>query len=255
MALLDFQHQLFGRNKLWGATVGTADLPTSAGIGDWTIGDIVVNLAAGVGTPSMWSVSAVGATGTPTFNIIGLSGGANQIRSVAAATTLLSSDVYLFVTAAAAVTLPAPSAALGTHKFTIKPTAQPVTVTAAGGSFDGVATGSVTLSSQQSIEVFTDTTNWFSVGTYAINGGPVRSVTSPGTLQATDNYIVATAGQITISPVANWVLGRISVVHAGAASVTVTPTAGTVNGAAALTLGANANAQIFTDGTNFFTAN
>ena len=161
MALLDFRDSFAGgRNRVWWATVGASDLPTTGGIGDWTVGDIVWNLAPGAGGPSRWVCNTVSAAGAPTF--------------------------------------------------------------------------------------LTD----------VVAGGTIKTLVPPATISPTDFFDNSPAGALTLPPVAGFIVGKVVTIHATASSVTITPTSpSTVNGAAALTLTANANAQLLTDGTNWFTSN
>jgi hypothetical protein len=251
MALLDAKEFQFGRQNVWGTTVGAADLPTTNTSGIIQLGDIVLNLSGTIGAPAYWICTTAGTS--PVFSVAGTTGIANALRSVAGSATLATSDHFLFITAAGTVTLPAPSTALGIHDYTIKATAQPVTITAASGNLDGVATGSITLSSYEAVNVFTDATNW-----YTVVRDPeyqIRTAAPPATLSVLDKYVLSPAGALTLPAPAGYTIGRETIVHATASSVTITPTSGNINGGAAVTLAANANSRIFTDGTNFYTAN
>jgi hypothetical protein len=252
MAFLDAKEFQFGRQNVWGVTVGASDLPSSPGSsGVFQVGDIAINLSGTVGAPLYWQITTVTATAI-TWTAADSLGGSNSLRSVAGATTLLSSDKYLVISAAGTVTLPAPSTTLGAHSYTVKATGQPVTITAAsGGNLDGVTLGSITLSLEESCNLFSDSvSNWYTIDRdipYQINKPSL-----PYTLSNTDRYLIVGAGAITLGAVAGYGIGQPFTVHATASSVTITPSAGSLNGAAASTLAANAQQTLICDGTNWF---
>lgn len=163
MALLDFQQQFLGRNKMWGATAGVADLPTTGLPGDWTVGDQVVNLnLAAVGLPPMWTCVAVTNAGNPTFAAHGLMRGTTEVKTVTEPYTVASTDVYL-LSPAGSMALPASSSFPGGMPVSIRATASSVTITPASGQINGAA--AVTLTSGQTAIVYTDqSTNWYTEG-------------------------------------------------------------------------------------------
>lgn len=65
--------------------------------------------------------------------------------------------------------------------------------------------------------------------------------------------LLVPAGTLTLPDPATQTSGERSTVYATAASVTLAPAAGQIDGAAAKTLAANAHATIMTDGTNWYT--
>ncbi len=347
MALLDTKEYQFGVQNVWATTVGVADLPSTNTSGVIQLGDQVINLSGAIGAPAYWVCTTAGSS--PAWSAVGTTGGAVAARTAAGSTTLLSTDRYVFVSAAGTVTLPAPSTALAAHIYTVKALAQPVTLTAAsGGNLDGTTLGSAVIETNQTVDLFTNgLTQWYSIGrdfqqnTRTVAGNTtllntdrfvfisaagtvtlpaptamsaglpvvvkataqpvtltaasganldgttlgsavielnqsftvtsdgltnwysvgrdfqqqVRTASPPATLSVTDRIVLSGAGALTLPAPAGYSVGYPFVVHATAASVTITPASGNINGAAAVTLGANANAQIFCDGTNFFTMN
>lgn len=90
------------------------------------------------------------------------------------------------------------------------------------------------------------TPTWSPVGT----GGLVTSNTlSAVTLTAGSQYVISSAGTITIPAAANLPTGQVIVINATASSVTITPASGSISGAASITLTANQNAAIISNGT------
>jgi hypothetical protein len=251
MALLDAKEFNFGRQNIWAATVGASDIPSTNTSGVIQVGDLIRNLSGTIGQPEVWVCTTAGTS--PVWTSAGIVGTNNASRSVAVNATLASTDRYLFVTAAASVTLPAPTSTLNTHSYDIKATAQPVTITAAsGGNLDGVTLGSIYLSTNQDVTLYTDgLTNWYTVGRdYS------EHTNTPGAAYTlsplSDRYILAQAGTITVPAPASWPLGQTFTIYATASSVTIAPASGNINGVAAVTLAANHAGTYFTDGTNFF---
>lgn len=248
MALLDAKEFQFGRQNVWATTVGAADLPTTNNSGIIQLGDIILNLSGAIGAPAQWVCTTAGTS--PAWTAGATVGGSNNVRSVAGSATLATSDKYLFITAAGTVTLPAPTTALGAHSYVVKATGQPVTITAASGNFDGVATGSITLSSEQTAEVFTDGTNWYTVGRDIPE--QISKPASPATISQTDRYVIVGAGTYTMPSLTGMATGALITVAATASSVTIAGGAVSISGAAAVTLTANQNATMITDGTTWW---
>ena len=258
MAFLSAKEWQFGRQNVFATDVGAADLPSTNTSGVIQVGDWCLNLSGTIGNPAFWVCTAQ-TTSSVTWSEGGEVGSGNQTRTVAGSTTLLATDHYLFITAAGTVTLPAPNTTLGTHGYTVKAfgaAAQPVTVVAAaGGNLDSVTLGSQTLSANESANYFTDgATNWLSVVRDPLQQS--RTIASnPSTLSATDKFVLSPAGAVTLPVTSLMAIGAEIIVHATASSVTLTPTAGNYNGATAGTLTSNTTARVWTDGTNWWTAN
>jgi hypothetical protein len=248
MALLDAKEFQFGRQNVFATDTGAADIPTTNTSGVIQLGDLILNLSGTIGAPAFWVCTTAGSS--PVFTSGPITGGGTATRTVAGSATLASSDRYLFITAAGTVTLPAPSTALSQHQYDIKATAQPVTISTAAGSLDGVATpGSQTIMSQEDFTCMTDGTNWFTMTRdpeYQIS-----TPTPPATLTVRDRWVVSGAGALTIPAPAGYVRGKPFTIHA-TGTVTATPASGQISGAAAITLTAGQNATIITDSTNFF---
>jgi len=256
MAFLSAKEWQFGRQNVFATDVGAADLPSTNTSGVIQLGDWCLNLSGTIGNPAFWVCTAQ-TTSSVTWSEGGEVGSGNQLRSVAGSTTLLATDHYVFITAAGTVTLPAPNTTLGTHVYTVKAfgtAAQPVTVVAAsGGNLDSVTLGSQTLSANESANYFTDgLTNWASV----VRDGYQQTVTPslPYTVSVQDKYIVSVAGSVVMPAGSLCPTGYEYIVHCTTSSTTITAAAGTLNGATAITLAANAASRLFTTGTNWFTA-
>ncbi len=164
MALLDFQQQVLGRNKIWGATAGSADLPTTGQVGDWTVGDVVMNLnLSAIGSPAAWQCVAVTTAGNPTFGAQATLRGTTAVRTVVPPYTVSASDNYI-LSPAGAITLPASTSFPGGEPVSIRATASSVTITPASGQINGAA--AVTLTSGQTAVAYGDgtTTNWYTEG-------------------------------------------------------------------------------------------
>lgn len=257
MAFLSAKQWQFGRQNVFATDVGAVDLPSTNTSGVIQVGDWCLNLAGTVGNPAYWVCSAQSTTSV-TWQSGPSLGSGNDIRTSAVSTTLLSTDHYLFMTAAGTVTLPAPNTTLGTHEYTVKAfgaTAQPVTIVAAsGGNLDSVTLGTQTLSANEAANYFTDgVTNWLST----VRDGYQQSVTPslPYTVSVQDKYIVSVAGSVVMPAGSLCPTGYEYVIHCTTSSTTITAAAGTLNGASAITLAANAVSRLFTTGTNWFTAN
>lgn len=245
MALLDAKQFQFGRQSIYACTVGSADLPTTNPNGVYALGDVFWNISGTVGQPMFWVCTNAGST--PTFTAQGNIGVGGAITTISgAAGTLSASNIYILVTAASAITLPAPSTALAGVTRTIKATAQPVTISPASGNLDGSASAAITLSTNEAVNVLTDGVSW-----YSFVGDPpyqVNAPTPPATLTVRDRYVISGAGALTIPAAASWVIGRPLTVHATASSVTITPASGNIDAAAAVTLTAAQTATIISDG-------
>lgn len=256
MAFLSAKEWQFGRQNVFATDVGASDLPTTNTSGVIQVGDWCLNLSGTVGNPTYWVCTAQSASSV-TWAVGGSLGTSNDIRTVAGSTTLLSSDHYLFITAAGTVTLPAPNTTLGTHEYTVKAfgaAAQPVTVVAVGSNLDSTTLGTQILSANESANYFTDgVSNWMSVVKDGYQNA--KTVAPPYTIGTQDKFIISPAGAITLPASTLVPIGYEFIVH-GTGSVTITPASGTINSAAAVTVAANANARCWTDGgANWFTAN
>ena len=163
MALLDFQQQVLGRNKIWGATNGSADLPTTGQPGDWTVGDVVMNLnLSAVGSPAAWQCVAVTTAGNPTFGAQAVLRGTSQTKTVTPPYTLSTGDNFI-LSPAGAITLPASTTFPAGAEYTIRATSSSVTLTPVSGQINGAA--AVTLTSGQTAVVWTDaSTNFYTAG-------------------------------------------------------------------------------------------
>lgn len=162
MALLDFQQQFLGRNKFWGATVGSADLPTTGQPGDWTVGDVVFNLAASIGQPGFWRCVSVTTAGVPSFAADSLLTGTTYSKTVSVPYTLASGD-NIVLSPAGAIALPASTTFPTAKQVIVRATASSVTITPASGQINGAA--AVTLTAGQTAQLYTDgTTNYYTVG-------------------------------------------------------------------------------------------
>lgn len=83
------------------------------------------------------------------------------------------------------------------------------------------------------------TVTWVPVG--RVNMTANRSSAAPTTISPGDNYVIVTsAGAVTL-PVANTMptFSEVNIINASGGAVTVTPTGGTISGAAALTVANN----------------
>lgn len=159
MAFLDFSHQLFGGQnvRVYCVTAGAADLPSSGTF--FNVGDIVININGVIGTPAQWVVSS---TSPLTFTASSYTGAkAGVIRTVAGNATITTADDFLFISAAATVTLPAATAFPAGLRFTVKSTSAAVTITPVSGTIDGNA--SATLAGQGKTSIVSNGTNYFSV--------------------------------------------------------------------------------------------
>jgi len=257
MSWLSAKEWQFGRQNVFATDVGASDLPTNNLNGLIQLGDWVINLSGTAGTPAYW-VCTASSSSSVTFSEGDIPGAGNTTRSVAGSTTLLSSDKYIFITAAGTVTLPAPNTTLAAHSYTIKAdgsAAQPVTLTAAsGGNLDNVTLGSQTLSADQTVNLITDgTSNWLTVVRDAYQ--QVVTPSLPYTVSTQDKFIIAGAGSVVMPAGSLSPIGYEYIVHCTASSTTITAAAGTLNGATAITLAANASSRLFTSGTNWFSAN
>lgn len=161
MALLDFQQQILGRNKIWGATVGSSDLPTTGLPGDWTIGDIVMNLnGAAIGAETQWVCVGVTTAGNPTFGSVDIARGTTLGKTITPPYTLANTD-NIIVSPAGAITLPTTFPAY--NIYYIHATASSVTLTPTSGQINGAAAS--TLAANANLQIFVDSTgtNWYSV--------------------------------------------------------------------------------------------
>lgn len=154
MALLDFSQQILGQVKVYGAPVGASDLPTAADF--FNLGDIVLNIGSSNGEPLFWTVTNLNPL---TFSAAGQVG-FTSMRTAAGATTITPTDSIVFVSAAATVTLQAPTTMPVGGQVIIKNTsAGVVTLSPVSGNIDGAAT--VTIAAQGADHVLsTGLTYW-----------------------------------------------------------------------------------------------
>lgn len=85
-------------------------------------------------------------------------------------------------------------------------------------------------------------------------GTQIRTVASPTTITSADGIVVLTsAGTETLPAAAAWPAGQqVLIKNASAGNVTLTPTSGTIDGNASLTLATYTQAGITSNGTNYY---
>ncbi len=91
---------------------------------------------------------------------------------------------------------------------------------------------------------------WSAVG--MVGGNTVRISNTPATITTADRTVnITAAGAATIPAATNWPSGgQLSLIDSSGGNVTVTPVAGTINGAAALTMTTNTAVSLVATGTN-----
>jgi hypothetical protein len=90
----------------------------------------------------------------------------------------------------------------------------------------------------------------------AFSSGRATRTTAVNTTATTaDRFLFVTAvSTVTLPAAANWPAGQqLTIKNTSAGNVTVTPASGTINGAANITIAAGLQADLTTDGTNWFT--